>query len=156
MWTTFTQTRRVSLTKVTLTTMNLNKVSLIGNLTDDPVAHSLPSGQPLTRFGLATNYVWRDAKTHEKRESAEFHSIVAWGKLAEIVAQYVKKGSKIYVEGRLRTRTWKDRAGQQRRTTEVVAGNVIMLGHRTPKSKPAEQMDEQLAQEEVDVEHVPA
>ena len=136
--------------------MNLNKVSLIGNLTDEPAQRTIPSGRSLTRFGLATNHIWRDAKTKEKRESAEFHNVIAWGKLADIIAQYVKKGSRVYVEGRLHTRKWEDDQGAKRSTTEVIANNLIMLGHRAPREKSSEQVDEKLAQEEVDIETVPA
>lgn len=136
--------------------MNLNRVSLIGNLTRDPIARTLPSGQPLVRFGLATNHVWKDAKSKEKREQVEYHDIVAWGKLAEIVSQYVKKGSHIYLEGRLQTRSWKTKKGETRTTTEVVANNVIMLGHRAKPEASESRVEEQLAEEGVDVQAVPA
>ena len=106
--------------------MNLNKVSLIGNLATQP----LPSGTLPVRFRLAINHFWCDAETKERREKVEFHTVVAWGKLAETVWQYVRKGSKVYVEGRLATRQWQDKGGQKRRTTEVVADMLIMLGAR--------------------------
>ena len=137
--------------------MNLNKVSLIGNLTREPMSRTLPSGQSVTNFGLATNHLWWDAKSKEKKESAEFHNIVAWGKLGEICGKYLKKGSKVYIEGRLQTRAWTDRAGAKRSRTEVIAENLIMLGHLG--SKKEEQADakiqELLAKEEVDVRQVP-
>jgi len=136
--------------------MNLNKASLIGNLTDDPAARKLPSGQSLTRFGIATNHVWKDAKTKEKRENVEYHAVVAWGKLADIIAKYVKKGSKVYVEGRLNTRKWEDKEGVKRNKTEVVADNLIMLGHRGTKATTQTQTETELAEEEVDLEKVPA
>ena len=110
--------------------MDLNRVTLIGNLTKDPLKKALPSGQSVSQFSVATNYAWQDAKTKARKENVEFHDIVAWGKLAEIISQYVKKGSKVYVEGRLRNRTWKGKDGKNRRQTEVVADNLIMLGHR--------------------------
>ncbi len=110
--------------------MDLNRVTLIGNLTKDPVKKSLTNGKGVSTFSLATNYRWEDAATKESKENVEFHDIVAWGKLADIISQYVKKGSKVYVEGRLRNRTWKGKDGTNRRTTEIVADNLIMLGHR--------------------------
>ncbi len=110
--------------------MDLNRVTLIGNLTKDPARKALPSGQELTSFSLATNERWTDAKTSEQKESVQFHDVVAWGKLAGIIAQYVKKGSKVYVEGKLRTNAWKGKDGKAQRRTEIVADNLIMLGHR--------------------------
>lgn len=104
--------------------MDLNRVTLIGNLTKDPAKKASPSGQSISQFSLATNY------RTEAKETVEFHDVVAWGKLADIINQYVKKGSKVYVEGRLHTNSWKDKTGKSRRTTEVVAENLIMLGHR--------------------------
>lgn len=115
--------------------MDLNKVTLIGNLVRDPVSRSMPSGQAVANFDIATNYFWRDANTKERKEAVEYHTIVAWGRLAEVVTEYVKKGSKVYVEGRLRHRAWKDKEGKNRKTTEVIADNLIMLGHRTAKEK---------------------
>lgn len=134
--------------------MDLNKVTIIGNLVRDPEARSLPSGQPLSTFTIATNRQWRDAKTRELKEAAEFHPVVAWGKLAEIITKYVKKGSKVYVEGRLASRKWQDRSGQKRSTTEVVAENLIMLGHRT-KPDEAEKAPQELVKEEANLEEVP-
>ena len=104
--------------------MDLNRVTLIGNLTKDPAKKASPSGQSISEFSLATNY------RTEKKETVEFHEIVAWGKLADIIGQYVKKGSKVYVEGRLHTNAWKDKSGIAHKKTEVVADNLIMLGHR--------------------------
>jgi len=104
--------------------MDLNRVTLIGNLTKDPAKKASPAGTAISEFSLATNY-----RTEEK-ETVEFHDVIAWGKLADIINQYVKKGSKVYVEGRLHTNSWKDKAGKPRRKTEVVADNLIMLGHR--------------------------
>src|SRR4029077_14618931 len=86
--------------------MNLNKVTLIGNMVRDPETRSIRSGQNVTRFSVATNYAWQDAKSKTKKEAVDFHDVIAWGKLGDIIAQYVKKGSKIYVEGRLRNRKY--------------------------------------------------
>lgn len=129
--------------------MNLNKVTLIGNLTREPQQRSLPTGQVLAAFGLATNFFWKDAKTGEKKSTTEFHDIVAWGRLAEICLQYLKKGSKVYIEGRLRTRSWKGDDGKKRSKTEIVAENLIMLGHRTPKKE-----EEQSAKENAELASV--
>jgi single-strand DNA-binding protein len=118
--------------------MDLNRVTLIGNLTKDPAAKSLPSGQAVSSFSLATNYQWEDRQSKAKKESVEFHDVVAFAKLAEIINQYVKKGSKIYLEGRLRTNAWKGRDGKTRRQTQIVADNLIMLGHRGKREVKAE------------------
>ena len=83
--------------------MNLNKAMIIGNLTRDPESRSLPSGQNVCNFGVATNRVWKNAQTGEKQQAVEYHNIVAWGKLADTCSQYLKKGSKVYIEGRLQT-----------------------------------------------------
>jgi len=110
--------------------MDLNKVMLIGNITRDPDLRSTASGQSVASFSVATNRVWKDPSSGERRESAEFHNIVAWGKLAEICGQYLKKGSKIFVEGRLQTRSWQGQDGNKRYTTEIVMENMIMLDRR--------------------------
>ena len=127
--------------------MDLNKVTLIGNMVRDPEEKSIASGQHLTRFSLATNYAWQDAKTKAKREAVDFHDVVAWGKLGEIISKYVKKGSKIYLEGRLRNRSFVGRDGQKKYKAEVVADNLIMLGHKTSKVAA-----EKLVKEDVDIE----
>ena len=124
--------------------MDLNKVSLIGNLVKEPIAKSMPSGQTASRLTVATNYVWTDLKTKQKKESVEFHNVVAWGRLADIINQYLKKGAKVYIEGRLRNRHWTDKSGSKRYMTEVVADELIMLGHRNK----AETADKALAKEE--------
>ena len=103
--------------------MNVNKVLLVGNLTRDPEMRSLPSGQPVVNFGIATNRVWKD-KDGQKQQQAEFHNVVAFGKTAELVHQYMKKGSSMFVEGRLQTRTWDAQDGSKKSRTEVVAENI--------------------------------
>lgn len=113
--------------------MDLNKITLIGHMVRDPESKSIRSGQVMTKFSLATNYAWQDAATKSRREIVDYHDVVAWGKLGEIVAQYVKKGAKIYVEGRLRNRAYTTRDGQKRSKPEIVADNMIMLGHRSPR-----------------------
>ncbi len=103
--------------------MNLNKVFLIGRLTADPQLRNAPSGQAVTSFGVATNRVWTD-KSGARQEETEFHNIVVWGRQAEIVTQFLTKGSMVLIEGRLRTRSWQDKSGQERRTTEIIAERV--------------------------------
>lgn len=106
--------------------MNLNRAMIIGNLTRDPELRTTPNGTSVTSFGVATNFVWTDASGN-RQEKVEFHNIVAWRKLAEICAQYLRKGSKIYVEGRLQTRNWDDQTGNKHYITEIIADNMIML-----------------------------
>ena len=106
---------------------SLNKVQLIGNVTMEPEVKQTPNGQFVANFNLATNRTWKDS-SWMKQEQSEFHSIVIWGKLAEIVQQYVQKGKKVYIEWRLQTRNWEDQAGQKRYKTEIVADNIILLG----------------------------
>ncbi len=99
--------------------MNLNKVFIAGRLTADPQLRTTPAGQSVVSFALATNRNWTD-KAGAKQESTEYHNIVVWGKQAEIASQYLTKGSLVLVEGRLQTRSWNDKQGQARKTTEIV------------------------------------
>jgi single-strand DNA-binding protein len=105
---------------------SLNKVQLIGNLTRDPELRYTPSGAAVCTLGLATNRQWV-TEAGEKKEDAEFHRLVAWNKLAEICSQLLKKGRKIYVEGRLQTRKWQGADGNERQTTEIVISDMIIL-----------------------------
>jgi single-strand DNA-binding protein len=105
---------------------SLNKVQLIGNLTRDPELRYTPQGTAVCTIGLATNRYWT-TDTGEKNEDVEYHKLVAWSKLAEICSQLLKKGRKIYAEGRLQTREWATQDGQKRQTTEIVMENMIML-----------------------------
>lgn len=106
--------------------MNLNKAMIIGNLTRDPEVKTTPSGATVATFSVATNFVWNDAQG-QKQERVEFHNIVAWRRLGEICGQYLHKGSKIFIEGRLQTRDWTGQDGVKRYRTEIVADNMIML-----------------------------
>jgi len=106
--------------------MNLNKAMIIGNLTKDPEIRQTGNGLPVASFSVATNMVWKDA-SGQKQEKVEFHNIVAWKNLADICGRYLKKGSKVYIEGRLQTRDWQGKDGLKRYTTEIVAENMIML-----------------------------
>jgi single-strand DNA-binding protein len=110
--------------------MNLNKAMIIGNLTRDPEVRQTGTGQSVASFSVATNLVWTD-QSGQKREKAEFHNVVAWRKLGEICGKYLKKGSKVYIEGRLSTRDWVGQDGTKRYTTEIVAENMIMLDNKT-------------------------
>lgn len=106
--------------------MNLNRATIIGNLTRDVELRTTTTGQNVATFGVATNHAWTDS-SGQKQERAEFHNIVAWGKLAEICNSYLAKGRKVYVEGRLQTREWESQDGTKRNRTEIVADNMIML-----------------------------
>ncbi|OGN28229.1 MAG: hypothetical protein A2758_03110 [Candidatus Zambryskibacteria bacterium RIFCSPHIGHO2_01_FULL_49_18] len=108
--------------------MNLNKVFLIGRLTQDPEARQTPSGQNVTNINMATNRVWNDASG--RKEATEYHRVIAWGRLGEIANNYLKKGGMVYIEGRMQTRQWTGKDGQKRYTTEVVAEN-LQLGPRS-------------------------
>ena len=106
---------------------SLNKVLLIGNLTRDPNLRYTPSGTAVCSFGLATNRTWTPADGGEKQEKVEYHNVVAWSKLADICGQLLHKGDKVYVEGRLQSRDWKGDDGSDKRITEVVIDNMILL-----------------------------
>lgn len=105
---------------------SLNRAQLIGNLTRDPETRQTSTGKTVCSFSIATNSSWKDS-SGQRQEKAEFHNIVAWGKLAEICGQYMTKGKKIYVEGRIQTRDWEGEDGVKRYRTEIIAENVIML-----------------------------
>ena len=106
--------------------MNLNKAMIIGNLTRDPEVRTTPQGAPVASFTVATNQVWND-KDGNKQERAEYHNVVAWRGLAEVIGKYLNRGSKVYIEGRLQTRDWEGQDGVKRYRTEIVADNMIML-----------------------------
>lgn len=106
---------------------SLNKVLIIGNLTRDPNLRYTPTGTAVCSFGLATNRTWTPTDGGEKQEKVEYHNIVAWSKLADICGQLLHKGDKVYVEGRLQSRDWKGDDGQDRRITEIVIDNMILL-----------------------------
>ncbi len=114
-----------------MATRGVNKVILIGNLGAEPEVRYMPSGQAVANVRLATNESWRDKETGEQQERTEWHRVVFYGRLAEIVKEYLHKGSQIYVEGRLQTRKWQGQDGQERYTTEIIANDMQMLGSRT-------------------------
>jgi len=149
--------------------MDLNKAMIIGRLTSDPENRTTPQGTSVAAFSVATNYVWTDA-SGQKQEKVEYHNVVVWRKLAEICAQYLRKGSKVYIEGRLQTRNWDGQDGVKRYRTEIIADNMIMLdrvggGEGAPRAKSSfiaeaqntelptiEQSDDE---EEIKVENIP-
>lgn len=110
-----------------MSTRSLNKVLLIGNLTRDPNLRYTPTGTAVCSFGIATNRTWTPSDGGEKQEKVEYHNIVAWAKLADICGQLLRKGDKVFVEGRIQTRDWKGDDGQDRKTTEIVIDNMMLL-----------------------------
>jgi single-strand DNA-binding protein len=122
---------------------SINKVTLIGNLTRDVELRHTKEGTAVATFGLATNRNWTQ-ETGEKREETDFHRIVAWGKLAELCEKYLKKGRKVYVEGRLHSHSWTDNEGLQKAVTEINISDMVMLD-----SKPQEQDKEEIKPQEV-------
>ena len=108
----------------------VNKVILVGNLGKDPEVRYMPSGNAVANVTLATTDSWKDKQTGEKQERTEWHNVVFYSRLAEIAGEYLKKGSQVYVEGRLQTRKWQDKSGNDRYTTEIIANEMQMLGSR--------------------------
>ncbi len=142
---------------------------LIGNVVRDPEVRTTPSGQSVASFSIATNLVWKD-KNGQQQKKAEFHNIVAWRRLGEIVGQYVKKGSKIYLEGRLQNRSWDDQNGIKRYRTEIIADNMILLdkagsaaggqgsagaSSNTPFEDAAQPAPAPAPEEEINIEDIP-
>jgi single-strand DNA-binding protein len=112
----------------------INKVILVGNLGADPETRYMPSGKAVTNIRIATSEGWTDKQSGDKQERTEWHSIVLFDKLGEIAAEYLRKGSQVYIEGSLRTRKWQDKQGGDRYTTEIVARDMQMLGGRSGAS----------------------
>jgi single-strand DNA-binding protein len=108
----------------------INKVILVGNLGADPDTRYMPSGKAVTNIRVATSESWKDKQTGDTQERTEWHSIVMYDKLGEIAAEYLRKGSQVYIEGKLRTRKWQDKEGKDRYTTEIIADQMQMLGGR--------------------------
>lgn len=109
---------------------SVNKVIIVGNVGRDPETRYMPSGDAVTNISVATSDRYKDKQTGEMKENTEWHRIAFFGKLAEIAGQYLKKGSQVYVEGRLRTRKWTDQSGQEKYSTEIIADSMQMLGAR--------------------------
>ncbi len=108
----------------------VNKVIIVGNLGQDPETRYMPSGAAVTNFTVATNESWKDKQTGEQKERTEWHRVAMFNRLAEIAAEYLRKGSQVYIEGKLRTRKWQGQDGQDRYTTEIIADEMQMLGGR--------------------------
>ncbi len=120
---------------------SLNRVQLIGNLTRDPELRYTPQGTAVCSFSIATNRNWT-TDTGEKKEEVEFHRIVAWNKLAELCSQFLVKGRKVYVEGRLSTRSWNAQDGTQKQTTEIIISDMILLDSKRPEGEAVERVSE--------------
>lgn len=134
----------------------VNKAIIVGNLGRDPEIRYTPSGVPVASFSVATSDEWKDKDTGAKQERTEWHRIVAWRGLAEVCGKYLRKGSQVYIEGKIQTRTWEDKDGVQRYTTEIMAQNMQMLGspmkqERTQDSSEAYRNDEPAAIPEDDI-----
>lgn len=108
----------------------INKVIIVGNVGGDPETRYMPSGSAVTNLTVATNESWKDKQTGEQKERTEWHRVAMFNRLAEIAAEYLRKGSQVYIEGKLRTRKWQDKGGQDRYTTEIIADEMQMLGGR--------------------------
>ncbi|MGH7003712.1 MAG: single-stranded DNA-binding protein [Alphaproteobacteria bacterium] len=132
----------------------VNKVILIGHLGQDPQQRAMPSGKAVVNLRVATSEQWRDKQTGESKEATEWHNVVMFDRLAEIAAEYLRKGSQIYVEGRIRTRKWQDKDGNDRYSTEIIAHEMNMLGGRggadrsAPQERTRDRGDEQVSRAE--------
>lgn len=115
----------------------VNKVIVVGNLGSDPDTRYMPSGSAVTNLSIATSETWKDKQSGEQKERTEWHKVAMFGRLAEIAAEYLRKGSQVYIEGKLRTRKWQDKDGKDRWTTEIVADEMQMLGGRSGSGAPA-------------------
>jgi len=142
--------------------MYLNKAILIGRLVANPEMRSTPSGQNVCSFRIATNRVWTDQKTGQKQKKTEYHNIVLWRRLAEIASQYLTKGALVLIEGRLQTRSWQDKSGNQRFRTEIVAERMQLgpkaAGKVIPEEPIKETKEEEIPiveEEEIDVSQIP-
>lgn len=144
--------------------MYLNKVFIIGRLVADPEIKSTPSGQQVCNIRVATNRVWVDRNTGEKKESTEFHTIILWRKLAEIASKFLSKGSLVFIEGRLQTRNWEDSNGTKRYRTEIIAERMQLGPKSAGKVIPQESkeeseeipiIEENPPQEEIDLKDIP-
>ncbi len=133
--------------------MDLNKVFILGRLTADPQLRSIPSGAQVATFGVATNRVWND-KSGNRQEQVEYHNVVVWGRQAEVAGQFLKKGSVVLIEGRIQTRSWQDKQGQTRKTTEIISER-LQLGPRPFGSKQPEGGSRPPAEETGVAEEIP-
>ena len=116
---------------------SVNKVILIGNLGRDPETRYMPNGEAVANITVATTETWKDKASGEKQEKTEWHRVTFYRRLAEIVGEYLRKGSQVYIEGRLETRKWQDKEGKDRYTTEIIADRMQMLGSRSGQGDPS-------------------
>lgn len=138
--------------------MNLNKALIIGNLTRDPETRTTTGGNNVASFSVATSRRWKDKTSGDQKEQTEFHNVVAWGRLSEIVSQYLHKGGKVFVEGRIQTRSWEDQTGTKKYRTEIIAENIIMLDRPGAAAAAPNQPAAASAapeEEEINVEDIP-
>jgi single-strand DNA-binding protein len=150
-----------------MSSRSLNKVQLIGNLTRDPELRYTPQGTPVCTFGLATNRSWMPTEGKERQEEVEFHNIVAWSKLAELCGELLAKGRKVYIEGRLQTRSWETPEGEKKYKTEIVAEDMIILdsrggreegfdgGNETTATKPEPRAEQAPADQDINPDEIP-
>ncbi len=139
-----------------MSSRSLNKVQLIGNLTRDPELRYTPQGTPVCTFGLATNRSWMPTDGKERQEEVEFHNIVAWSKLAELCGELLAKGRKVYVEGRLQTRSWESNEGEKKYKTEIVAEDMIILDSRAGRDEANDAASESTASKPAKSGNAPA
>ena len=131
----------------------VNKAIIVGNLGDDPKTSVLPQGGAVTNFSVATSESWKDKQTGDTKERTEWHKVVMFNRLAEVAGEHLSKGSKVYVEGKIQTRKWKDQSGQDRYTTEIVGSQMQMLDSK--ESKPQAQPQPQQSNGDFDSEDIP-
>lgn len=131
----------------------INKVILVGNIGNDPETRFLPNGNPVASFSVATSEAWKDKQTGEKQERTEWHRVVAFNRLGEIAGEYLRKGSKVYVEGSLRTRKWQDQQGADRYMTEIIAAELQMLDGKGTSVTPAAPTKSSQAYSQESMEH---
>lgn len=139
--------------------MNVNKAIILGNLTRDPEVRTTTSGQTVASFGVATNRFWKDKESGERQQQVEFHNVVVWRRLAEIAQQYLKKGSLVYIEGRLQTRNWEDKDGNKKYRTEIIAERIQLgpkSGQTTGKEFHKKTQEKNIPEkDEINVEEIP-
>ena len=142
--------------------MNVNKAIILGNLTRDPEIKTISSGQTVASFSIATNRFWTDKTSGEKKKNAEYHNIIAWGRLAEIAQQFLSKGGLVYIEGRLQTRSWEDQQGNKKYRTEIVVEKMQLGPHNTsPKTNTVkenvatETSEDNTSSDDINIEEIP-
>ncbi len=139
---------------------SLNKAMIIGNLTRDPETRTTPSGQTVTSFSVATNFVWND-QSGQQQSKVEFHNVVAWRKLGEICGQYLSKGTKVYIEGRLQTNEWESPEGGKRQRAEIIADSMIILSPKKDdapgkaENESPSKSEEDKSEDEIKIEDIP-